>query len=118
MRITLEVPDNLGERLQQIPEKWTEVIERGLQEVLNEKDSRFLDEAAIIELLASQPTPEEILAIRPSSEFQARASELLTRSKGGTSSAKDEVELERYLTIEHLVRLAKARAHEQLQKAA
>lgn len=42
-------------------------------------------------------------------------SDLLAQSKGGTLSAKGEAELERYLTLEHLVRLAKTRALAQIQ---
>ena len=61
-----------------------------------------------------QLTPEQVLAIRPSSELQARVSELLGRSKDGELSRQEETELERYLTLEHLVRLAKAHAHKQL----
>jgi len=68
----------------------------------------------IIELLASQPTPEQVLAIRPSPEFQARVSELLGRNKEGELSRQEETELERYLTLEHLVRLAKAHAYKQM----
>jgi hypothetical protein len=67
----------------------------------------------IVNLLASQPTPDQIMAIRPSPEFQARVSELLAQSKAGTISRQGEAELERYLMLEHLVRLAKARAYEQ-----
>jgi hypothetical protein len=60
------------------------IVERGLQELLSEQSGNFLDEKEIIGLLASQPTPEQILAIRPSPEFQARVSDLLAQSKAGT----------------------------------
>ena len=62
-------------------------------------------------LLVSQPRPEAVLAIRPSPELQARASELLQRSKQGQLSAAEAAELERHLMLEHLVRLAKAQAY-------
>ncbi|MCG6137332.1 MAG: hypothetical protein MET45_22305 [Nostoc sp. LLA-1] len=48
--------------------------------------------------------------------FQTRVSDLLAQSKAGTLSAKSEAELERYLTIEHLVRMAKAHVFEQLRQ--
>jgi len=73
-----------------------------------------MTESTLIELLTSQPTPEQVLAIRPSPELQARVSELLGRSKEGELSRQEETELERYLTLEHLVRVAKAHAHKQL----
>jgi prevent-host-death family protein len=68
----------------------------------------------IINLLASQPAPQAILDIRPSAAFQARVSALLARNKERTLSRQEEAELERCLMLEHLVRLAKARAYQQL----
>jgi hypothetical protein len=115
MQITVEVSEALGQQLQQFQDRLQEIVERGLQELLSEQSSNFLDEKQIIALLASQPKPEQILAIRPSPEFQTRVSDLLAQSKAGTLSAKGEAELERYLTIEHLVRMAKAHAFEQLR---
>ncbi|MEH2091450.1 hypothetical protein [Nostoc sp.] len=116
MQITVEVSEELGQQLQQFQDRLQEIVERGLKELLSEQSSNFLDEKQIIGLLSSQPTPEQILAIRPSPEFQARVSDLLAQSKAGTLSAKGEAELERYLTIEHLVRMAKAHTFEQLRQ--
>ena len=112
--ITIQVPDTLGQQLRRFHEHLPEILERGLREMLAEKPGEFQDESAIIELLTSQPTPEQVLAIRPSPELQTRVSELLGRSKGGELSRQEETELERYLTLEHLVRLAKAHAHKQM----
>ena len=71
-----------------------------------------------MELLASQPTPEVILAIRPKPAWQARMSELLDRHKYGMLERSEEVELDRYLLLEHWVRLAQAHAYKHLQTAA
>ena len=115
-QITIDIPDDLAQRLQQFQTQLPQVLELGLQELeTQQRSTSFLDEQNIILLLASQPTPEQILAIRPSSEFQARVSDLLAQSKAGTLTAKGEAELERYLTLEHLVRLAKTHALTQLQ---
>lgn len=116
MQITVEVSEELGQQLQQFQDCLHKIVERGLKELLSEQSGNFLDEKQIIGLLASQPTTEQILAIRPSPEFQARVSDLLAQSKAGTLSAKGEAELERYLTIEHLVRMAKAHTFEQLRQ--
>ncbi len=118
MQITFEVPDSLGEKLQQFYDRLPEVLERGIQELLNEQSNQFQNEREIVELLASQPTPEQILAIRPTPNFQARMSDLLNQSKAGTLSRQDEMELDRYLALEHLVRLAKAHAYRQLRQEA
>ena len=114
IEITIQVPDVLGQQLRRFRERLPEILGRGLREMLAEKPGEFQDENAIIELLTSQPAPEQVLAIRPSPELQARVSELLGRSKEGELSRQEETELERYLTLEHLVRLAKAHVHKQL----
>ena len=115
-QITIDIPDDLAQRLQQFQSQLPQLLELGLQEFQSQQhESKFLDEKDIIALLASQPTPDQILSIRPSPEFQSRVSDLLMQSKSGTLSAKGEAELERYLTLEHLVRLAKTYALAQLQ---
>jgi hypothetical protein len=108
--ITIRVPDELGRRLEEFRDRLPELLERGLREISEEGESRFGDEQAIVDVLASRPTPEQVLAIRPLAEMQSRAGELLRRSKDGELSRAEEAELERYLLLEHLVRLAKARA--------
>jgi hypothetical protein len=118
MQIILEVPDSIGERLQQLGDHLPEILVRALQEVPTADATLFQDDRLIIELLASQPSPEEILALRPTPTLQARLSELLERNKAGTLSRQDESELDRYLFLEHLVRLAKAHAYKRLQNAA
>ncbi|WP_008317096.1 hypothetical protein [Leptolyngbya sp. PCC 6406] len=111
VQITIAISDDLAQHLQQVQAQLPQVLELGLQEFQSQqRQSNFLDAQDIISLLASQPTPEQILAIRPSPEFQARVSDLLAQSKSGTLFAKEEAELERYLTLEHLVRLAKTHA--------
>ena len=114
MEITIRVSDRLGRQLQHVQHRLPEVLERGLYEVLAEDAEPIADERTIIEVLTSQPTPEQVLALRPSPELQARASELLARSKQGTLPTAEAAELERYLLLEHLVRLAKAQAYRRL----
>jgi hypothetical protein len=114
IEITVQVPDALGQQLQRFRDRLPEILERGLREVLAENARDFQDESSIIELLTSQPSPEQVLSIRPSPELQGRVSELLHQNKQGDLSRVEEAELERYLTLEHLVRLAKAHAYKQL----
>jgi hypothetical protein len=116
MQITVEVPNRLGQQLLQFQDRLPEVLERGIRELQHEKTEGFEDEQAIIAILTSQPTPKQVLAIRPSPEFQKRVSELLAQNKVGSLSHEEEIELERYLVLEHLVRLAKIYAYQQLNK--
>ncbi len=114
IEITIQVPDTLGRQLQQIPERLPEVLERGLREILAEDSGPPHDEQTILAVLTSQPTPEQVLALRPSAELQARIDDLLDRSKQSELTAPERVELDRYLLLEHLVRLAKANAYRRL----
>jgi hypothetical protein len=118
MQITLEVPDRLGEKLQQLGDRLPEALDLALWELASEETIPYQDDRQIIELLASQPSSEAILAIRPTPALQARMSELLDRNKSGTLSRPEEVELDRYLLLEHWVRLAKTHAHRRLQALA
>ncbi|MBI2301117.1 MAG: hypothetical protein HYU66_19575 [Armatimonadetes bacterium] len=57
------------------------------------------------------PRAEEALAaFRPSEPARARVAELIEREKSGSLSAEERSELDHYLQLEHLLRLAKARA--------
>jgi hypothetical protein len=125
MQITIEVPDRLGEQLQQLGDRLPEALIHALQELTATETTTYQDdspgetlrERQIVELLASQPTPEVILAIRPTPALQARMSELLAQNKSGTLTRSEEVELDCYLLLEHWVRLAKAHAYKNLQTA-
>jgi hypothetical protein len=118
MQITIEVPDRLGEQLQQLGDRLPEALDRIIQELNSSTTISYQDDRQIVELLASQPTPEVILAIRPTPALQARMSELLEQNKSGTLTRSEEVELDRYLLLEHWVRLAKAHAYKNLQTVA
>ena len=78
---------------------------------MTEPSGAFQDRNQIVALLASRPEPDQVLAISPSPELQARVSALLMRNKRGKLASQEEAELERYLTLEHLVRLTKAYAY-------
>ena len=112
--ITIRVPDDLGRQLEQYRDRLPELLERGLRDVQVEDIADVSATTDIITVLASQPTPEQLLGLRPSNAVQARVSELLRRSKSEGLSRAEETKLDRDLYLEHLVRLAKARALEQI----
>jgi hypothetical protein len=122
VQIVLNVPDDLGKKLQQLGDRLPELLDRALDEFTTEPDASpdrvSQDELQILDILASQPNPDRVLAIRPTAKLQSRMSELLDRRKAGELSQSEEAELDRYLLIEHWVRLAKAHAYKQLQIAA
>ena len=116
IEITIEVSNGLGEQLQPYRDRLPELLERGLNELVAE-ELAIGDENSIVELLASQPSPRQIIALRPSRELQSRASELLEKEKNQSLATEEERELERYLMLEHLLRLAKAHAYRRLRTA-
>lgn len=67
----------------------------------------------VIEFIASS-SPQNVVAFRPSEETKARVADLLAREKTEGLSADEKSELDHYLQIEHLMRLAKVRAHQYL----
>ena len=83
MQNTLDVPDQLGRKLQLFKDRLPEILEQGMRVVSTEEDSPSYGEREIMALLARQPTPEQVLTMRPSSALQQRVSELLQRNKEG-----------------------------------
>ena len=51
---------------------------------------------------------------QPSEQVRNTVSDLIRREKDGALSPEEVAELNRYLELEHLMRLAKARAHRHL----
>jgi hypothetical protein len=103
-KITLEVPDELSEQLAQLGERLPELLALSLQQPpLPARIYRY-----ILDFLASQPTPEQILAFRPTLEMQERLKTLLARSKAGELTPTEQKELDEYERIEHLIVMLKA----------
>lgn len=66
----------------------------------------------IVDFIASGSSPDEVVAFRPSEEARARVYELVGREKSSGLNTEETAELDRYLQLEHLMRLAKARARQ------
>ena len=64
MNITLTLPDDLAARLRPVTEHLPQVLEMGL--VVWKGGPGFTGLADVLEMLARLPTPEEVLALRPS----------------------------------------------------
>ena len=69
----------------------------------------------IIDFLAAGTTPTSLIAFRPSEAAKQRVADLIQREKSSELTAEEHAELEHYLQLEHLMRLAKARARRYLQ---
>jgi len=66
--------------------------------------------AEFVEFIAAGVTPQQIVNFRPSKASENRLSELMTRSKNGTINVDEQRELDHFKEIEHIMRMAKARA--------
>ena len=69
----------------------------------------------IIEFIAAGTTPGNVAAFRPSKESKERVADLIYREKTTGISTDEGSELEHYLQLEHLMRLAKARARQHIK---
>jgi hypothetical protein len=65
-----------------------------------------------VDFLARGTTPQGVVDFHPSDATKARVADLIGRQKTTSLSADETAELNHYLHIEHLMRLAKARAHQ------
>lgn len=108
MEITLTLPKELVSQLQQ--EDVPRILELGLRELNAKTALEFSNTTQVVETLASLPTPEEILALRPSKEFQERIAVLLDKNRTLGLSEQEQQEWASYEFAEHIVRLAKAHA--------
>ena len=114
--ITLDVSDDLAQRLHPLADQLPRILELGLREI-NAARPGFSGAAEVLEFLAGLPTPEETLALRPSAALQARVNELLEKNRATGLTPDEEQEWEQYQYLEHLVRMAKAKASLKLRTA-
>jgi hypothetical protein len=70
----------------------------------------------VIELIAAGSGPSKVVAFRPSAAARARVADLVRREKTEGLSADESSELDHYLQLEHIMRLAKARAKKHISQ--
>jgi len=71
----------------------------------------------VLDFLTSTPTPEQIIAFRPSQATQARINGLLEANRDGQLTKEERAELDEFEQIEHLMRQLKIRAQARLKPA-
>ena len=69
----------------------------------------------IVDFIASGTSPATVIAFRPSSNVKARVAYLIEHEKTIGLSPDEKSELDHYSQIEHLMRLAKARAEKYMR---
>jgi hypothetical protein len=66
----------------------------------------------IIDFIAAGTTPQTIVDYRPSQEAQQRVADLMAREKEGSLSPEEQSELDHFMDLEHILRMAKGRARQ------
>lgn len=117
MKITLDLPEDFVSRLSDVQSQLPRILEFGLRELDVTSQDEFSGLTDILEFLAELPTPEETLSLRPSASLQKRVDELLEKNRTIGLSAEEERLWQAYEYTEHLVRIAKAKAHIKLSTA-
>jgi hypothetical protein len=116
VELTLNVSEELASRLRPVEDRLAQILELGLRE-WQAAPPQFEGLGDVLEILARLPPPREVLALRPSPALQERISTLLDKLHKGGLSADDERDWQKYQYIEHLVRIAKAKAALQLKSS-
>lgn len=70
----------------------------------------------IVEFIARQ-SPANVIAFKASEPTKKRVYDLVFKKKNGQLTKEENSELEYYLMLEHIMRLAKAKAHKILHEA-
>jgi hypothetical protein len=74
---------------------------------MNALDPVYLE---LVDFVAAGSTPEQVANFHPSPEAQARVAELVEREKEVRLTPEEAAELGHFLELEHILRMAKARA--------
>lgn len=64
----------------------------------------------IIDFIAAGTTPDAVAQFRPSPEAQQRIAQLIERNKEDALSLDEKAELDHFMELEHILRMAKAKA--------
>lgn len=110
MQISIEVSDELARRLSPLQDQLPQILELGLREWNGDAQSGFSGLTDVLECLANLPTPEEILALKPSQGLQQQVEHLLEKNRTIGLTSQEERLWQQYEYVEHLVRVAKAKA--------
>lgn len=110
MTLTLNLPDEFAAFLPSNESDVAEIVSAGLRQRQGLHNAAIEALGDVTEFLATLPSPEEVLAMHPSEQLAARTEVLLDKGKNSGLSAEEQSEWEDILRIEHLVRIAKAKA--------
>ncbi len=65
----------------------------------------------VVDFIAAGSSSDDVIGFHPSEAARQRVADLLERGKSSGITQDEQSELDHYFQLEHLMRLAKARAH-------
>jgi hypothetical protein len=113
-QITIEVPETLAKRLASVRDRLPEVLARWLDQPSPVPDEVY---RYILEFLASNPSPQEVIDFKLTPAMQERVSELLGKNRTGELIAAESAELDGYERLNRFVRKFKIQAMKDLKAA-
>jgi hypothetical protein len=114
MQITLDIPEDLVARLGPSQLHLAQALEIGLNKLEDRPQEGFTGFSDILEFLADLPTPEAILALRPSENLQNQIDRLSEKYQAQDLTAQEQELWQQYEYLEHIVRMAKGKAYAKL----
>jgi hypothetical protein len=66
----------------------------------------------LVDFIAAGTTPESVVQFRPSVEAQQRLAELIALAQEDRLRPEEKAELDHFMELEHILRMAKARARQ------
>ncbi|XZN91698.1 MAG: hypothetical protein ACM65M_02110 [Microcoleus sp.] len=122
--ITLEIPDELAQRLEPLQNRLPELLWQILEITKNpttiepEINTHSGDIPAVyqevLDFLIKSPIPQEIVNFKVSQQAQTRLQILLDKNRESTLNEMEIAELDVYEQLEHLMILLKARAYSEI----
>jgi hypothetical protein len=107
VQVTIEIPDELAKALKADADEIAKLIKRGLAQPLT-SDTALAEE--VIQFLGQGPSPEKIIAFRPSAESMDRAGALLEKNREGNLSPGERSEIDEICAWNRFFALIKAQA--------
>ena len=113
VEVTMQVPDELAERLDPIRDWLPTIIELSL---VGFKTPATETATEVIEFLSTNPSPQEVLEYHISERGQARLQRLLAWNEVGLLSGAEQRELDELQRLEHIIIMLKAQGAKQSQQ--
>lgn len=112
IQMTLQIPDELAERIEPLSNWLPTIIELSL---IGFNTMATATASEIVRFLATNPTPQRVLVYYASDESQQRLRRLLALNEAGMLSEIEQTELGELQQIEHVIIMLKARVASELQ---